>query len=132
MPSDEASILAVNETFYAAFAGRDLTAMEALWAESRPVCCIHPGWGALHDRRSIMASWASILTGDEAPLVRCERVHVRIANTAATVICEEVLGDAHLAATNAFIHENGVWRMWHHHASPIARRVTPEPEPLLN
>jgi len=132
MPSDEQSIIAVNEAFYAAFAGRDLTVMEDLWAQSRPISCIHPGWGALHDRPSIMASWASILTGDEAPLIRCEHVYVRVADTAATVVCEEVLGDSRLAATNGFVYENGAWRLWHHHAGPIARRVTPKPKPLLN
>ena len=132
MPSQEHAIAAANEAFYAAFAQRDVNAMEELWAQTAPVCCIHPGWGALHDRPSIIASWASILTGDDSPAIRCELVRVRFADVAATVICEEVLGEARLAATNGFVYEDGAWRMWHHHAGPIARRVTPVRGPLLN
>jgi len=130
MTSPERAIVAANEAFYAAFASRDLDAMEALWSHGSPVCCIHPGWSALNDRPTIMASWASILGGEDAPLVRCDRVEVRPGSSVATVICEEVLGETRLSATNGFVCEDGIWRIWHHHAGPIARRVAPRP--LLN
>ena len=43
------AILFANEAFYHAFADGDSAAMEALWASQTPVCCIHPGWGAIHE-----------------------------------------------------------------------------------
>ena len=47
---DRMALLFANEAFYAAFAGHDYAAMEALWARHAPVACIHPGWGVLEGR----------------------------------------------------------------------------------
>jgi len=133
MADDEEAVLAANAAFYAAFAQRDLAAMDALWTRTGPVCCIHPGWGGLHDRDAVLASWASIFSGDGEPEIRCVDPRVRVDGNAATVICEEVLGDARLVATNIFVHDAEGWRLWHHHAGPIARRITRRREgPLLN
>jgi hypothetical protein len=133
MADDEEAVLAANAAFYSAFARRDLAAMDALWTRTGPVCCIHPGWGGLHDRDAVLASWASIFTGDEEPAIRCVEPRVRIDADAATVICEEVLGDARLVATNVFVRDAVGWRLWHHHAGPVARRVARRREgPLLN
>lgn len=131
MASDERAVRAANEGFYAAFARRDLAAMDALWVRNGPICCIHPGWAALEERAPIMASWASIFDEDEDPDIRCERLVVRVHADAALVICEEILGDTRLAATNGFVREDDTWRMWHHHAGPIARRMVRR-RPLLN
>lgn len=38
---------------------------------------------------------------------------------------------AHLAATNAFVLEDGAWRMVHHHAGPLSQPI-PEPRQLMN
>jgi ketosteroid isomerase-like protein len=133
MADDDEAVLAANAEFYAAFARRDLAAMETLWTRTGPVCCIHPGWAALHDREHVLASWASIFSGDEEPAIRCVDPRVRVDGDAATVICEEVLGEARLAATNVFVREGEGWRLWHHHAGPVARRVARRREgPLLN
>ena len=43
MIPDEHAVLAANAAFYRAFAERDVDAMDALWARSIPVACIHPG-----------------------------------------------------------------------------------------
>jgi ketosteroid isomerase-like protein len=132
MADDDEAVLAANAAFYAAFAQRDLAAMEELWTHEGPVCCIHPGWAALHGRAEVLASWASIFSGDE-PAIRCEDPRVRVNGDTATVVCEEVLGDSRLAATNAFVREADGWRLWHHHAGPVARRVVRRREgPLLN
>ncbi len=131
--SDAAAVLNANDAFYAAFARRDLAAMDEVWAHGEPICCIHPGWSALYGREEIMASWASIFTADDDPPIRCEDTDVRVNGDAATVICEEHLGEALLVATNTFVRQQGVWRMWHHHAGPVARRVKPaKASPLLN
>ena len=47
--TDSDAVLAANLEFYRAFATRDLAVMEALWAKTAPVACIHPGWPALAD-----------------------------------------------------------------------------------
>jgi ketosteroid isomerase-like protein len=133
MADDEDAVLTANAAFYAAFARRDLAAMDALWTRTGPVCCIHPGWGGLHDRDAVLASWASIFSGDEEPAIRCVDPRVRVDGESATVICEEVLGEARLVATNVFVRDSDGWRMWHHHAGPVARRVARRREgPLLN
>ena len=49
-PAQEAEVLAANAAFYEAFDQRDMDAMERLWANQVPVCCIHPGWGPLFGR----------------------------------------------------------------------------------
>lgn len=124
MADDEDAVLAANEAFYTAFARRDLPAMDGLWTRHGPVCCIHPGWAALHDRSQVLASWASIFAGEEEPGIRCLDARVRVEGDAATVVCEEQLGEARLAATNVFVREGDEWRLWHHQAGPVARRLT--------
>ena len=65
------AILFANEAFYHAFADGDSAAMEALWASQTPVCCIHPGWGAIHERDGILESWRTILA--DPPDICCVR-----------------------------------------------------------
>ncbi|MCH9680544.1 MAG: nuclear transport factor 2 family protein [Deltaproteobacteria bacterium] len=121
--SDDSEVLLANEAFYSAFARRDLAAMDALWARHELACCIHPGWAALRQRDEIMASWRSIFSADDDADIRCTRVDARMHGATATIICEEHLGGAQLTATNAFVLKQGQWRIWHHHAGPIAHRV---------
>lgn len=117
-------MLAANAAFYAAFARRDLLAMDGLWTRRGRVCCIHPGWAALHGREQVLASWASIFAGEDDAEIRCLDPRVRVDGDAATVVCEEQLGEARLAATNVFVREGDAWRLWHHQAGPVARRIT--------
>lgn len=133
MADDEDAVLAANEAFYTAFARHDLPAMDGLWTRNGPVCCIHPGWAPLHDRDQVLTSWASIFAGDDDPGIECLDPRVRMEGDVATVVCEERLGEARLAATNVFIREGDQWRLWHHHAGPVARRLTRRRDgPLLN
>jgi ketosteroid isomerase-like protein len=124
----DAEVLAANERFYAAFAGRDVDAMEATWAETSAVACLHPGWPPIRGRDEVLASFRSIFDNDDSPPIRCEAPTVtRHGDVAATVVCRERIGNAVLVATNVFVREGGDWRMSHHHASPIAR-VPPTPD----
>ena len=111
---------AANRAFYEAFARGDLAAMDDLWARRHPVACIHPGWPALLERRSVMASWADILAAGPPP-IRAEDARVRLYGPLALVICRERVGAHELAATNAFVREDGAWRMVLHQAGPAAR-----------
>jgi ketosteroid isomerase-like protein len=128
MSRDEIDILDANAAFYAAFAARDLSALEDLWARAEPVACVHPGWNALRGREEVMASWRAILSGD-APAIRCTAATAHVAGGAAFVVCQErIPGGPALIATNFFVREGGSWRICHHHAGPLYQ--TPdEPAP---
>jgi ketosteroid isomerase-like protein len=115
----ETAILAANEAFYDAFRRDDPAAMNELWARRAPVACIHPGWHALFGRDRVMASWQAIMENGSPP-VRCVSPRVLQLGDTALVICEEHVGAGRLVATNAFIREDGQWRMVHHHAGPVA------------
>lgn len=136
MSSEDLDVLAANAAFYRAFAERDLDAMDALWARSDHVACIHPGWRALHGRDAVMASWRSILDSPDAPDIACSGASVIASGGMAFVLCVESLRGGSLAATNVFVRELGEWRIVHHHAGPIAPGREPddgeEPPPLLN
>ena len=44
----ETAALAANEAFYDAFNQKDPSLMDAVWADSPEVTCIHPGWNLLY------------------------------------------------------------------------------------
>lgn len=119
--TDRDTLLALNQAFYRAFTERDLPAMEALWAQQIPVSCIHPGWTALFGREAVMDSWTDVLRSPEGPSIRPRNERVVLHGEVAVVLCEELLGDAVLAATNLFAKEDGAWRLAHHQAGPVAQ-----------
>ncbi len=112
-------VLAANEAFYDVFRRGDVPAMEALWARRDDVACAHPGWGPLHGRERVLASWRAILSAG-APPVQCGDAVVYRLGDGALVVCEERLPGVTLLATNAYVLEDGAWRMVHHHAGMVA------------
>ena len=120
--TDHDAVLAANLEFYRAFAARDLVAMDALWARVAPVACLHPGWSALTDRDSVMASWQAILTSPDSPRIACFDERVLLYGDSALVLCEEEIDGGVLAASNIFVREAGAWRLVHHQAGQIVRR----------
>lgn len=128
MTADEMAVLAANDTFYRAFAARDLQALERLWATRAAVVCIHPGWQALRGRDAVMSSWKDILGNPGAPAIACVRPAVHVLGDVAFVVCNERIQSAELVATNIFTREDGEWRLVHHHAGGVAVPSS-EPEP---
>jgi ketosteroid isomerase-like protein len=120
--TDQDAVLTANLEFYRAFAERDLARMEALWARTSPVACLHPGWAALVDREAVIASWEAILTSPNAPRVACFDERVLLYGDTALVLCEEELAGGTLAASNLFVREDGAWRIAHHQAGQIVQR----------
>lgn len=116
--SDTAELLFANEAFYHVFRGRDLAAMEALWARRAPISCVHPGWQALMTRAAVMESWDGILSNPKAPNVDCRGAQAHLLGELGVVLCYEIIGRSVLTATNIFLREDGDWRMIHHHAGP--------------
>ena len=115
---EHAAVLFANDAFYLAFANRDLAAMDDVWARETPVTCIHPGWGPLAGRDTVMESWQAILAGPSAPNIACQNAEARVLGEFACVICHEVLDQGFLVATNIFVRERGQWKIIHHQAGP--------------
>jgi len=127
--SQEPAVLFANEAFYLAFTARDLRAMDEVWAKTRNVTCIHPGWPPLAGRDAVIGSWADILTNSDSPAVQCSHAQPMIVGDAAYVICHEVLDQGALVATNIFVREDGGWKMVHHQAAPSPPPEADEPQP---
>jgi ketosteroid isomerase-like protein len=116
----EAEVLEANEAFYRAFNLKDVAAMDAVWSPSGEVTCIHPGWNLLQGREKVMASWRDILTNPAQPKIVSGGATVSMLGTIALVSCRELVAGSPLVATNIFQHEDGVWRLIHHHSGPVA------------
>ncbi len=126
-------VLLANDSFYQAFAGRDVDRMEEVWARRAPVACVHPGWQPLMGRDAVMASWRGILRGPGAPDITCTEAICHVVGDGAFVVCIERLDGGTLVATNVFIREDGAWRIIHHQAGAIADDLDeqrPDPERL--
>jgi ketosteroid isomerase-like protein len=122
------AVLFANEAFYRAFADRDLAAMEALWAKRAPVACIHPGWGALEGRATVMQSWRGIMGNAASPKIRPRAARAHLLGEVAYVICFEEIDGQFLLATNLFVREDGRWKLAHHQAGPTNDAPPDEPE----
>lgn len=135
MPTPEAEVLAANQAFYDAFSHHDVAAMEAVWSHRTDLACIHPGWEAIVGRREVLSSWRAILSSPEAPPVECVEAVAHVIGDVAYVVCNEVLPGAELCATNVFVREDGLWKLVHHQAGPVASRMeeaAPRPPRVLN
>jgi hypothetical protein len=123
MPEQQA-VLFANSAFYAAFATRDIGAMEAVWSKEKPVSCTHPGWQPLVGRKAVMESWRSILANPAAPHIACRADRAAVYGDMAVVTCIEQIADPSgppqfLTATNIFAKAGAVWVMVHHQAGPV-------------
>jgi ketosteroid isomerase-like protein len=122
-------ILEANRRFYDAFARGDADAMDALWARTHPVACVHPGWTALRGRARVMASFRGILAHRPPPDIRFSEPSVHPLGEVAFVVCYEHVAGARLLATNLFAREDGEWRMVHHQAGPTTGKGPPDLPP---
>ncbi len=112
-------ILETNAAYYRAFATADFAAMSRLWAQDQ-VSCVHPGWPVLIGRAAVLKSWQGILGNPGSESIAFHEATAIISGNEGRVLCIEVLGQMAFAASNWFRRIDGVWRMIHHHASPIA------------
>ena len=118
-----AAVLAANDRFYRAFAGKDFDAMDALWARQVPVACIHPLGELLTDRAGIMDTWRAILDNAEQPRVVGVSEQVTLIGDLAFVVGREFVAGSAIVVTNIYAREAGEWRMTHHHSSPMVMLV---------
>ncbi|MBU0726788.1 MAG: nuclear transport factor 2 family protein [Alphaproteobacteria bacterium] len=125
-PNDRTALLFANEAFYAAFANRDVAAMQSLWAQRAALACIHPGWGLLEGRESVLQSWRSILSGNNAPVITPRGAKAFLYGESGFVTCFEAFPEGYLIATNIFVKEDGEWRLVHHQAGPTQDKPSEE------
>lgn len=120
-PSDDLrTFQSANDAFYRAFTRADSAAMATLWAQNGPVFCCHPGWPPMLGRAEIIASWAEIFSHGGQPDITFMPRQMALVGSVGIVCGIEILGNGQFACTNIFVAEDGVWRMAHHHAGPMA------------
>jgi hypothetical protein len=112
----EQQVLFANEAFYLAFSQKDLAAMDALWSESAPLVCVHPGWLRLTDRAEIMGSWRAILENPAQPGMDFLEPIAHGHGALQLVTCYEALPGGICLATNGFVREGESWKMVLHHS----------------
>jgi ketosteroid isomerase-like protein len=113
-------VLAANDSFYAAFNHKDIAAMDAVWARSVEVACVHPGWNVLRGREAVMKSWEGILSNPAQPKIMTGGASVTMLGEVALVVCRELVAGSPLAASNFFVLEDGGWKLAHHHSGPVS------------
>jgi ketosteroid isomerase-like protein len=122
MTEDDA-LRAANAAYYEAFAARDEAAMARIWADE-DVACVHPGWPPLFGRDAVLASYRDIFRNPRQIDVESRDASLLRSGAEGRVVCIEKVGDALLVATNWFRRCDGLWRLVHHQASPLA--MTPQ------
>lgn len=116
--SQTAAVLDANEAFYRALRAGDLDAMDALWARGRQVSCSHPDGPVIFGRGAVMASWRMILR-HQPPQIEVLDAQAIVTGRSAMVLCRERIGLIELMASNAWVREDGAWRMISHQAEQI-------------
>ena len=119
----EEAVLEANQAFYSAFNQKDIGAMDAIWARSAEVGCIHPGWNVLVGRELVMESWERILENPSQPKIFSGGASVSLLGSGgevAIVACRELVAGSALAATNIFVQEAGAWKLVHHQSGPVS------------
>lgn len=127
-------LLAANTAFYEALERGDLDALERLWANGDGAVCVHPGLAPIRGRRAVLRSWAAVLAGTPYLQFVLTDVTSEVQGEVGVVTCTEnllsategmpetVFAGGHAVATNVFRYEAGSWRLWVHHASPVAEQ----------
>lgn len=131
MPTALQSVDQAQAAFYRAFSEADLEAMAAVWADDRPVACVHPSGPRHEGLPAVLASWKRIFSGASGTSIRVlERERSASSNLAVSWVVEEIGVDnpgvnrAEVLATNVYARTPNGWRMVLHHAS-----MAPGPSP---
>jgi uncharacterized protein (TIGR02246 family) len=132
--TDIEAVEAANTALYDAVEHSDLDALSDLWLEDG-ASVIHPGWPVLTGRDEVLRSYALIMANTEYVQYFLTDVETSVHGDTALVNCTENIlsgGPAEedgsagplvgglVVATNVFRRtEDGRWRVWSHHGSPV-------------
>ena len=129
--ADEQQVREANDAFYRAMQSLDLAQMENVWWHEDWVRCLHPGWELISGWDKVKESWSSIFHSTVQLQVSISQPLVYVVGDAAWVSCTEQVTSmletdfttARIEATNIFVRRKGLWRMVHHHTTPLPDRV---------
>lgn len=133
--SGDDGVLAANRSFYDALETGDIDLMGAVWAQDGCVC-VHPSTDAIHGRAAVLRSMSLIMantsyiqffltdvavsrSGDRAVVTCTENILTSGPEEGAQDAGGEALLSARATALNAFVRQDGGWRMWVHHATSV-------------
>lgn len=127
--TNQAEVLAANESFYRAFEKKDIEAMSKVWSQGTGSLCIHPGSQLLQGWKEIRNSWELIFQNTDYLEIDIEVVSTEVdAEIAYVILNENVLQvsqgrslKAQSLATNLFQKLAHKWYLVHHHGSPVMR-----------
>lgn len=116
-----------NEAFYRAFESLDIARMEQVWDTTEEVQCIHPGWDLLQGWAAVRDSWEGIFNNTTYMEFQITYSAVHISKDLGYIICAENITSSYggpasensILATNIFQRRNGLWKIIHHHGSPL-------------
>jgi ketosteroid isomerase-like protein len=125
-----AQVEEANARFYRAFEALALDRMDAVWAHTAGVQCVHPGWPRIVGWDAVRSSWETIFSNTTEMRFTISDVRVAGGPEVAWVTCTENIlsevGDrvsvTALLATNVFERDGDDWRMVLHHASHVLGR----------
>lgn len=129
---------AIESAFYAAFAMRDIDAMQQLWLQADNTVCVHPGGPLLRGNTEILQSWSEILSNSSKPEISYRQIQRLTAGDLAIHTVEELIRPAEskesptrVIATNVYMNTPDGWRMLAHHASlPLVQLNQRKPSSL--
>ncbi|ARQ69425.1 nuclear transport factor 2 family protein [Streptomyces marincola] len=132
--TDVEAVAAANTALYDALERGDLDALSAQWL-TEDVSVVHPGWPVITGRQDVMRSYALIMANTEYIQFFLTDVEVSVLGDTALVTCTENIlsgGPAEedgsagplvgglVVATNIFRRaEDGAWKVWARHGSPV-------------
>jgi ketosteroid isomerase-like protein len=136
--TDIEAVEAANTALYEAVEQGDIDALSSLWLDgedSEDVSVVHPGWPALTGRGEVLRSYALIMANTDYVQFFLTDVEISLFSDTALVSCTENIlsgGPAEedgsagplvgglVVATNVFRRaEDGLWKVWSHHGSPV-------------
>ncbi|MCT2590010.1 nuclear transport factor 2 family protein [Streptomyces sp. N2-109] len=141
--ADGEAVEAANTALYDAVERGDLDALAELWLDDE-ISVVHPGWPVLTGRGEVMRSYALIMANTDYIQFFLTDVEVTVLGDTALVSCTENIlsgGPAEedgsagplvgglVVATNVFRRaEDGGWKVWSHHGSPVLVEGEDEPD----
>ena len=91
---DLAEVEEANSRFYRAFETLDLAEMDAVWAHTGRVQCVHPGWPLIAGWAAVRESWETIFVNTTEMRFTISDVRVAGGPDVAWVTCtENILAD---------------------------------------
>ena len=124
---DHEAVREANIAFYRAFENLNIQEMDTIWADEDYVRCIHPGWDARIGWNAVRDSWVLIFNNTFGIQFSVEIIDMMVRAHFASVACIETIAtldqgtwqSGMVVATNLFEERHGMWKIIHHHGSPV-------------